>query len=164
MGTGKTTIGKLLASRLGIKFIDMDQLIEEEAGRSISEIFADFGEPYFRELENKLAIRLTDTNNTVIATGGGIVKNSDNMRWLSSNGVIIALTADVDIIVARTNTTGVRPLLDEKPDDRYMMISKLLRERMNLYQKANLSIDTSLYSPLDVVDNILQYLRTMNLR
>ena len=158
MGTGKTTIGRLLASRLGRPFVDCDKKVEYENGMTIREIFAHYGEGYFRQQEQEMITKLSRYDNAVIATGGGVVLSSENMRRLKRNGVIIALTASVETILERTGRRNTRPLLlDLLP--REQIVHKLLNERGALYQKADFSIDTDSNSPQYVISEIMIFLR-----
>ena len=161
MGTGKTSTGKMLASKLGCAFIDMDQKIEEEAGKRIPEIFAQQGEAHFRQLERDLVERLSARRHAVISTGGGPVKNPENVTTLNKRGRIICLSASVDAVLERTKRHGTRPVLDQADQgDRRKAVESLMEERKNLYQQADFTIDTSDLSPLQVVENIVRYLKT----
>ena len=161
MGTGKTSTGKMLAQKLGCAFIDMDVKIEEEAGMSIPEIFAKFGEAYCRKLEHELAGRLGSRRNAVISTGGGTVKNPANMEALKQGGTVVCLQADVDTVLQRTSCRGTRPVLDkEDTGDRRQAVEKLLAERESLYAQADFAVDTSELSPLQVVEIIVKTLKT----
>lgn len=161
MGTGKTSTGKMLAARLGAAFIDMDQKIEEEAGMSIPEIFAQKGEAYFRAQEHELVQRLSVRRNAVISTGGGTVKNPDNTALLKKNGVIVCLNASVDTVLERTSRRGTRPVLDsEDRGDRRQAVEKLMKERRELYKQADFAVDTSDLSPMQVADHIVRFLKT----
>ena len=158
MGTGKTTIGRLLASRLGRPFVDCDKKVEYENNMTIREIFESYGEAYFRQKETDMIARISRYNNAVIATGGGVVLSSDNMRRLKKNGVIIALTASVETILERTGRRNTRPLLMDF-SAREQIVDRLLRERSELYQKADFSIDTDSNSPQHVITEIMIFLR-----
>jgi len=158
MGTGKTTIGRLLASRLGRPFVDCDKKVEYESGMTIREIFEHYGEVYFRQKEKDMIAKLSRYNNAVIATGGGVVLSSENMRRLKKNGIIIALTASVENILERTGRRNTRPLLKDSYD-REQIIDKLLSERWDLYQKADFTIDTNNNSPQHVITEIMIFLR-----
>jgi len=161
MGTGKTSTGKMLAAKLGAAFIDMDQRIEEEAGMSIPDMFARKGEAYFREQERALVKRLAARRNAVISTGGGTVKNPDNVADFKKSGVIVCLSASVDAVLARTNRRGTRPVLDGADQgDRRKAVEQLMAERRELYKQADYTIDTSELSPLLVVENIVRFLKT----
>ena len=161
MGTGKTSTGKMLAQKLGCAFIDMDVKIEEEAGMTIPEIFAKFGEDHFRQLEHDLAVRLGSRRNAVISTGGGVVKDPANMAALKQGGTVICLQADVDTVLERTRCRGTRPVLDKEDNgDRRQAVAKLLAERESLYAQADFAVDTSDLSPLQVVEIIVKTLKT----
>ena len=151
MGTGKTSTGRALAQRLGRAFVDLDRMIEEEAGRSIPEIFA---------LEREAVRRTAKRRALVISTGGGTVKDAANVALLKENGAIICLTASVDAVLARTAHVGDRPVLDAKDaGDRRQAVADLMEERRELYDVADYSVDTSDLSPLQVVDDIAGYLK-----
>lgn len=157
MGTGKTSTGKLLANRMGYSFVDTDAKIEQECQMSIKEMFAVYGEAYFREREAKLAERLADGSNAVISTGGGVVLNPENMKFLRRNGVIVCLKAAIDVIVERTGRRSSRPLLEK--EDRLKAVSELLRAREPLYAQADFSLDTSGISPLQATEDILEFIK-----
>ncbi|WP_122627833.1 shikimate kinase [Lucifera butyrica] len=157
MGSGKTSTGRLLAGRMNRPFIDTDQKIEQETGMTISEIFRVYGEAYFRQKERDLINKVSRYTNTVIATGGGTVMNLDSMNRLKANGVIISLTAALPVILERTGRRTHRPVL-ECPD-KCALVTRLFRERAELYRKADYSVDTSVYSPQEVVEQIINFLR-----
>lgn len=158
MGTGKTSTGRLLAHRLRRVFIDIDKKIELEQGTTIREIFKTHGEAYFRACEMATIAKVSKYNNAVIATGGGAVLAADNIKRLRSNGVIISLSASVEVIVERTaRRRALLPLLDcANP---HGAVVELLNVRHTLYQGADLHIDTSNKAPQQVVDEIVQFLR-----
>lgn len=161
MGTGKSCTGKMLANRLGCAFIDLDQFIEREEGQTIAEIFAEKGEAYFRACEKKAVREVISRKNTVIATGGGTVKDQENFRALKDWGAVICLKADVDVILRRTSRRGDRPVLDSKEQQsgRRQAIEDLLKERQAIYEAADCFVDTGSLSPWQVVDEIVHYLR-----
>jgi shikimate kinase len=160
MGTGKTSSGKLLASRLGYRFVDLDQAIEAAAGKSIPQIFADEGEAVFRQQEKAMTQKIAAGQHTVISTGGGTVKDPENMMALRRNGAIVCLTADVDAVLERTGHHGSRPVLDkEDHGDRREAVRKLMLERQHLYAQADHTVDTTELSPLQVVEDIVHYLQ-----
>ena len=161
MGTGKTSTGRMLAAKLGCAFIDMDQKIEEEAGISIPEMFAQKGEAYFREKERQLVTYLAGRRNAVISTGGGTVKDPENMRQFRKTGVVICLTASVDAVLERTSHRGSRPVLDQADHgNRRQAVEQLMEERRDLYRQADHTVDTSELSPLQVVEVIQRYLKS----
>lgn len=157
MGTGKTTIGRMLANRLGRPFIDSDRKIEQTAGMTIPEIFSNYGEQYFRDLESRVIAKICHYTNAVIATGGGAVLRGENMQQMRRNGVVIALTAAPEVILERTCRRGGRPLLEA--EDKEQRVRLLLQERREAYNCAHHMIDTGVKSPQAVVDGIITYLR-----
>ena len=154
MATGKTSLGKLLAEKLGRNFVDIDQKIEQDTGLSIPKIFEMYGEKYFRELEKKAVAEIVTRKNLVIATGGGTVKDEENLRLLKSSGFIVCLTTEPEEILARTQRRGERPLLDKPDDERLAEIKKLLAQREKFYSQADYTIDTTDWSPLQIMTDI----------
>ena len=160
MGTGKTSTGRILANKLGYAFTDLDQKIEAEAKMSIKDMFARYGEAYFRDKEKDMVCRMAAKFNLVISTGGGTVKNPENMTELRKHGTIICLTADVDTILERTGRRGKRPVLDQADQgDRRVAVSRLMEERQELYAHADHMVDTSKLSPMQVTEDILHFLK-----
>ena len=160
MGTGKSSTGKMLAGRLGCAFLDLDRHIERQEGQTVSEIFAEKGEAHFRALERRAVREITARQNLVLATGGGTVKDEENRRILRDWGVTVCLTAKAEVIFARTRRRGERPVLDRLEEgDRRQAIASLLRSREGVYAEADCFVDTSDLSPLQVVEEILRYLR-----
>ena len=158
MGTGKSSCGKALATRLGSAFIDLDKYIETKEKMSIPEIFAAKGEAYFREKEREAVREVVGRKGAVIATGGGTIKDEENFAALKKRGVIVCLTADVDTILARTSRRGERPVLDGQADRR-KGIEELLASRQAMYARADYSVDTSSLSPMQVTEEIMGFLR-----
>ena len=117
MGTGKSTVGRLLAERLDRPFVDMDEQLEAHFGKSIAEVFADEGEPAFRLAEIRLCTQLAEQQGLVISTGGGALVNPDSRHALAESGPVICLTASLDQILARIGQAADRPLL---PGRRWM--------------------------------------------
>ena len=159
MGTGKTSLGKLLATRLGRPFVDIDKKIEEDAKLSIPKIFERFGEEHFRELERAAVRELSDKRGLVIATGGGTIKDEENFRLLKNSGVIIGLTTDPEEIFRRTARRGERPVLDGGGNERLDTIKRLIAERKKFYDRADYQVDTTEWSPIQIIDDICKYLR-----
>ncbi|HZK11322.1 MAG TPA: shikimate kinase [Atribacterota bacterium] len=156
MGSGKSVVAEELARKLGMKFIDMDQIIEERQGMSISDIFDRYGESYFRKQENKLLKELSSKENMVIATGGGALLPSDNARILGQMGEIICLYADPRTIYDRLKRKNDRPLL--KGENILNKINLLLEERKKIYDKIKCKVDTTNFTVQEVVDKIINLL------
>jgi shikimate kinase len=159
MGTGKTAVGQALAKRLNRQLIEVDSKIEQMAGKSISDIFKDNGEIYFRELEIGAIKQAAAGKKQVIACGGGVVLNTINIDRLRETGVIINLVASPQIILKRTSgNAGSRPLLDvQQPAER---IRELLKFRKPFYDKAaDLVINTSKLNIDTVADKIIDRLK-----
>lgn len=158
MGTGKSSCGKSLAMRLGCAFLDLDKYIEAKEKMSIPEVFATKGEAYFREKEREAVREVAQRKGAVIATGGGTIKDEDNLALLKERGVLVCLTADVDTILQRTARRGERPMLDAQADRR-KTIEELLESRREMYARADFTVDTSLLSPMQVTEEIIDFLR-----
>jgi len=116
MGAGKSSVGRRLAVRLGLAFLDADGAIEEAAGMTISEIFAEHGEPYFRAGEARVIARLLENGPQVLATGGGAVMNQQTRDLIHIKGVSVGLTAALDVLVRRTTRRNDRPLAEKIKD------------------------------------------------
>ena len=159
MGTGKTSLGKLLAEKLGRGFVDIDQKIEQDSGMTIPQIFEKYGEKYFRELEKNAVKEVAARKNLVIATGGGTVKDEENIRLLKESGVMVCLTTEPEEIFRRTERRGERPVLDAGAEDRLNTIKKLLAERQKFYAQADYTVDTTDWSPLQIMNDICKHFR-----
>lgn len=157
MGSGKTTVGQWVAERLGMLFVDMDHLIEQRGGQTVSEIFKTKGEPHFRKLERDLVCELAAKNGQVIATGGGIVLDPGNIQDLGRTGVLVCLWAEPRVVYERTKQARHRPLMEG--DGRMRRIKKLLRQREALYKAIPNCIDTSQMGLEQVVDEVIRIYR-----
>lgn len=140
MGSGKTAVGRRIAQRLGYTFIDTDHFIEDQLGCSIATLFTEQGEPYFRELETRLASHLHKLDNHVIATGGGLPVSPGNSERLAGAGLTVFLNADLEEIIKRLERDTRRPKLKE--GELRETVTRLLTERMPLYGKSALTINT----------------------
>ncbi len=157
MGTGKSTVGRILAERLGAEFIDLDELIEREEGISVKEIFFTKGELYFRQLEHRMVHEVSQAGNRVISCGGGVVLDETNIQCLKQAGVVVCLQATVEDIVNRIRINVDRPLLNVK--DKAERIQKLLEERQPCYDRIDFKINTSGIDPRGVAELILKLVR-----
>ncbi len=153
MGTGKSSAGRILAERLGMVFIDMDDEIVRREGVSIPDIFKDRGEPAFRALERALVVELADKTGYIVSTGGGIVLNPDNIRDFSQTGRVFCLKATPEAILKRVEHDTNRPLL--QGGDRLAKITELLGKRQALYDAIPDQIDTDGHKPVDTANAIL---------
>ena len=138
MGVGKTSIGRRLAQRLHIPFVDADQEIVDAAGLSIPEIFERFGEAHFRDGERRVIARLFDGKRKIIATGGGAFVNEETRQLMLERAIVIWLDADIDTLVERTARKGDRPLLAN--GDAREILTKLAQERNPLYAQAHVHV------------------------
>ncbi|MGC8976573.1 MAG: shikimate kinase [Candidatus Ratteibacteria bacterium] len=161
MGTGKTEVGKLLAERLNMTFIDTDKLIEEREKDRIARIFQVKGEDYFRKVEEEVIEEVSNCENCVIATGGGSVIREKNYNNLKKNGILICLSATPEEIYRRTLPKKDRPLL-MKSKNVIETIKELLEMRKPYYQKADYTVDTTKKKIEKVVDEIMELLKREN--
>jgi shikimate kinase len=141
MGTGKSRVGHMVARRLGLRFVDTDDLIVEKMHMSVAEIFSRLGEPEFRKIERQVVASVAEKDGQVIATGGGVPLSEENVQNLKKNGILVCLTANPDTIYRRTMRNDTRPLL--KAVDRLEHIRALMESRQQCYGIADFSIDTS---------------------
>lgn len=163
MGTGKSAVGRFLSRSLGLDFIDLDELIEKEAGASIPEIFSDRGEARFREMEAGIIERLASGgygDGLVVSTGGGAVVNPHNRKKLKSWGALVCLTASVEEILRRVGHRDNRPLL--AGEDRREAAQRLLSERADAYRDCDLTIDTTVLSIEQIAGMIKDYIEAQS--
>ena len=139
MGAGKSSIGRRLASRLGMGFVDADAEIEAAAGMTIAEIFTSYGEPYFRSGEQRVISRLLDGGPQVLATGGGAFMNAETRAAIRAKGVSVWLKAEFDVLMKRVKrrATADRPMLQGDPAQR---IRHLIGERYPIYAEADVTV------------------------
>jgi len=156
MGTGKSVVGKALAKQLKMNFINTDEIIRTLEKREIVAIFEDSGEEYFRRVEKEVVKEASERDSVVIAAGGGVVLAEENMKNLKSKGVIICLTADPEVIYARTKKHRHRPILNV--EDPIAKIRELLDKRAHFYAKADYQVDTSGKSVKEVTEEIKKIL------
>ncbi len=154
MGTGKTTVGKIIAQKLNRPFFDTDEIIEQKLDASISEIFRKIGEKEFRKFESETIALVSNIEGAVISCGGGAVLNYQNVQLLRSNGIIINLFASAQHILKRIGQDDNRPLIKQMmhPLDE---IKKMLAKRKKAYDNCDLAFDTEGISSRQVAENIL---------
>lgn len=140
MGAGKTSIGRKLAERLKLPFIDADDEIIEAAGCSIADIFEVYGEPAFRDVEERVIARLLGDKHCVLATGGGAFMNPNTRANIARHGLSIWLKADLDVLVGRTARRRGRPLLDKGEPRR--ILADLMAQRHPVYANADITVET----------------------
>jgi shikimate kinase len=148
MGAGKSSVGRRLAARLGLPFVDADNEIEDAAGMTIAEIFAEHSEPYFRAGEARVIARLLDGGPQVLATGGGAVMNQQTRDLIHIKGISVWLKADVEVLLRRTRRRTDRPLAER--------IKELLPQREPVYAQSDLVVQ-SRDDPHDtIVDEVIE--------
>ena len=156
MAVGKSAIGRNLAKRQHRRFVDLDRLIEKAEGLKVRDIFSQKGEGYFRDLEKRTLAEVMRRHGQIIATGGGIVMDDDNLALLREKALLIGLTASVDVLLSRAGSGAKRPLLNGV--DRNERVEELLNQRRLRYAQAHMMIDTSDLSIDQVVETILRSL------
>jgi shikimate kinase len=157
MGSGKSSVGRLVAEQLRFDFLDTDELIEARAGRSITEIFSRSGEPAFRELEHRLVAELAARSHTVIATGGGLPVDPANLDSLKQHALVICLWASPEKIFERVHNQAHRPLLQD-PDPR-RKIGDLLASRQPAYRQADVLLNSEFRSIREVAQQVINQFR-----
>ena len=153
MGTGKTAVGTVVARRLGRGFVDMDSVIEERLGLTIPEIFARFGEPYFRSKESELVKELAASSGKVVATGGGTLISDANRMCMAVNGIIVNLRCSLEETLNRLEKDHHRPLIEG--EDKTGTIVRLLQERQPQYDKIAWQVDTTSLTIDEAADRIV---------
>lgn len=157
MGCGKSTIAKLLADRLLFQLVDIDDLIVQKEGQSINEIFANKGEEYFRKIEADILKHILSFDNTIISTGGGIIKLDNNIQLLKEKSKVVYLKADANVLYERVKNNSDRPLLNT--EDMYDKIKVLLSERKEKYEFAAHYIIDANQMTNKIVEEIIEKLK-----
>jgi len=155
MGTGKSTVGRILAERLGAEFVDTDQVIEREQGMGIPDLFRERGEAAFRAIETETLKRLLDGSRRVIATGGGAVLAAENREAMRAGGTVVALKASPETIIRRVAGGEGRPLL---AGDAAANVRRLLELRKTAYDFADFTVVTDGLTADEVARRILHFL------
>ncbi len=157
MGSGKTSVGSLLAKSIGRTFVDMDQYIEQNEGMPVQQIFATRGEMAFRRMEREAARELSQKSGLIIATGGGTLMNPENTAVLKENGIVVLLDAEIDVLKSRLKGDRSRPMLAKPNRDEVM--EELYRTRIDIYRAAAdivIPADASISSVAEEVRNALK--------
>ncbi len=157
MGCGKSSVGRRLASRLGVGFVDADEEIERVAAKSIVEIFADHGEAYFRDGERRVIARLLSTGPQILATGGGAFINSDTRAKIRERGVSIWLHAELPVLMRRVAKRDTRPLL--KSGDPEATMRDLMEKRHPIYAEADITVESRDVAHDVIVNEIIAALK-----
>lgn len=158
MGTGKSSVGQIAAAQLHFTFLDTDHVIESRAGKTISEIFTQQGEPAFRDLEKKIVAELAHRKKTVISTGGGLPVGPGNLDNLKTHSLVVCLWASPEKIWERVRGQTHRPLLNEP--DPLEKIRRLLAEREPYYRQADVLLNTEMRSLKDVAQQVIHQFHT----
>jgi len=156
MGAGKSTVGRRLAQRLGLPFVDTDAAIEDAAGYSAAEMFERFGEADFRDGERRLVARLVDGQVRVIATGGGVFVDPRTRQLLNERAITVWLDAPVEVLADRTSRRNTRPLL--RNGDPKGTLERLAKERQRAYSEAHIRVTSGNGAHREVVESILRAL------
>jgi shikimate kinase len=157
MGSGKSTIGRIVSGELKMKLVDLDRWIEERKKMPIAEIFEKEGEDAFRELETEAVKEVSKSAGQVIATGGGVVLRKSNLEILAGSGILIHLQVDAATVLARTQRHSHRPLL--QGPDATLRIEKLMKERQSFYDAIPNSVQSAKRPISDVVADVLRIYR-----
>ncbi|MET0369802.1 MAG: shikimate kinase [Sphingobium sp.] len=156
MGVGKSTVGRRLAARLGLPFVDADEEIERAAGMSVTEIFERFGETQFRDGERRVIARLLDGTPKVIATGGGAFMQPDTRALILDQAITVWLNADIDVLVDRVSRREGRPLLKDR--DPRIVLTELAAQRDPFYALAPIHVKSMATQHEFTVDRIVEQL------
>ena len=156
MGAGKTSVGRRLAEKLEIPFVDADHEIEVAAGKTIPEIFADHGEDYFREGERRVIARLLENGQQVLATGGGAFMNAETREKIKTSSVSLWLKADLDVLLKRVAKRNDRPLL--QTDDPATIMKQLIDRRYPVYAQSDITVESRDVQHGQMVNDVIKAL------
>ena len=160
MGAGKSAIGRRVASRLQMKFLDADTEIELAAGQSISDIFAEHGEAYFRDREEKIIERLLVDGPLILATGGGAFMSEVTRKNIKAHGISVWLRAELDVLMERVGRRDHRPLL--RTEDPRAVMQKLIDERYPIYSQSDITVESRDVAHEVIVQEILKAIATQS--
>jgi len=156
MGAGKSTIGRRLAQKLDLAFVDADAEIEQAAGKSVQDIFRDHGEASFREGERRVIARLLESGPQVLATGGGAFMNEETRNNISSRGIAVWLRADIELLMKRVRRRDNRPLL--KADNPEEVMQALIDQRYPVYGRADIIVESRDVPHSSIVSDVIRAL------
>ena len=156
MGSGKSVIGRELSKFYKIKFFDTDAEVEKKEGENINFIFSNYGEDYFRKIEEEICLKFLQYNNCIISLGGGSITNLKIRNMIKKNSYCIYLKVDKNLLSERLKNTNKRPLLRNK--NKYVVINELYEKRKKFYNKADLIIENN-YEKNEIVERILEQLK-----
>ena len=153
MGVGKSTIGKMLAKKLKLKFVDIDKIIEKKEKKTINEIFKDKGEEYFRKIEEKITLEELNKESLVIALGGGAFINNSVRKFAKSSSISFWLDVDLKTLIGRLKNTRKRPLLNLRSLEE--SINKIYLKRKKIYNESNYTIKCNSIEVGEIVNKII---------
>jgi shikimate kinase len=156
MGAGKSTIGRRLAQKLDLAFVDADAEIEQAAGKSVQDIFRDHGEASFREGERRVIARLLESGPLVLATGGGAFMNEETRNNISKRGIAVWLKADIELLMKRVRRRDNRPLL--KADNPEEVMQMLIEQRYPIYGRADIIVESRDVPHSSIVSDVIRAL------
>ena len=156
MAVGKSAVGRTLARKLKRRFIDLDKVIEKAEGMKVRDIFEQKGEAYFRQREKEALAHVLERHGQIVATGGGVVLDPENVKLLREKAVLVCLVASADALLKRAGHGPKRPLL--KGDNRKERIEEMLRERAKHYAEADTCVETSDLTVDQVAEQVLRLL------
>jgi shikimate kinase len=158
MGAGKTTVGKALAAKWDFQFVDLDECIEAQSGRTVPEIFSGFGEPYFRRLETESLQSIAQFKNTIVSIGGGAFESEENRNIIKAAGQSVWLDCSLDVAISRIQFDGTRPLARSKEE-----LRDLLVKRLPIYAQADFTVQVDEKTIDEVVEAIQRILQDSRL-
>jgi shikimate kinase len=156
MGAGKTSIGRRLAEKMNLHFVDADHEIERAAGKSIPDIFAEHGEAHFRDGERKVIARLLENGKQVLATGGGAFMNEDTRLAIKQHAISVWLKADLQLLLKRVGKRGGRPLLEN--NDPAEVLQSLIDKRYPVYAQADITVESADVQHAAMVNEVIHAL------
>ena len=165
MGTGKSTLGRKIAKRTELPFLDTDKMVEEAEGAEVADIITYAGEEYFRQAERRALEQTVEEENAIISTGGGLPVWGDNQAWIAEHGVSVYLKRTPEQIISRLSPHGryKRPKLRGLNDEELLQVMcEGIAEREPIYEKADIVIDCSVVSDWEIADRLCAYIKGEN--